>query len=125
MKAETLIKRAVVEQVCEWMEQELPPLDTEEDIEDAYDGLEERDEHHDAISEIREGAVETNIPAPSSRHYESKSVAMCINGQWVGWTYWYGGGKHGEPEGIDWDPYLLNCVEKEVVVTQREFTKAS
>ena len=47
------------------------------------------------------------------------------DGSWVGWTYWYGGGKYGEPEAIDWmdDAYDLACTEEEKVVTVRTFTK--
>ncbi len=54
---------------------------------------------------------ETGISSDYSRHYESKSVAKEIApGVWVGWTYWYGGGKHGEPSEVPWldDAYLLD-----------------
>jgi hypothetical protein len=81
----------------------------------------------DARSEVRQGEMETDLPCPSSRHYESKSVAAKLpDGSWVGWTYWYGGGKHGEPEAIDWidDAYNLNCTEEEKMVTVRIFAKA-
>lgn len=107
------------------------PLDyataTGESIDAAYGQLEEDDQHWDAISETRGGEVETGIPCQYSRHYEAKSVASKLpDGSWVGWTYWYGGGKHGEPEAIDWmeDAYDLSCVEEEKLVTVRTFTKA-
>ena len=47
------------------------------------------------------------------------------DGSWVGWTYWYGGGKHAEPEVMDWmgEAYPLDCVEEEKMVTVRTFTK--
>ena len=80
----------------------------------------------DAMQEIRSGEVETDIPAPYSRHYESNSVAMKTpDGSWIGWTYWYGGGKHGEPEAIDWmeEAYDLSCKEEEKVVIVRTFEK--
>jgi hypothetical protein len=79
----------------------------------------------DITYEFREGDVETNIAPEYSRHYESKSVAAKIDGKWIGWTYWYGGGKHGEPDAIDWmeDAYFLDCKEEEKVVTVRTFTK--
>lgn len=69
--------------------------------------------------------METGLPAPSSRHYESEAVAyQYVDGSWVGWSYWYGGGKHGEPEAIDWmeDAYDVNCTEEEKVVVVRTFT---
>lgn len=81
----------------------------------------------DSIDEFRQGQVETDIPCPYSRHYESKSVAAKMpDGTWVGWTYWYGGGKHGEPESIDWmdEAYELSVTEEEKVVTVRTFKKA-
>lgn len=68
---------------------------------------------------------ETDIDHDWSRHYEAKSVAKQLNnGKWVGYTYWFGGGKHGEPEAIDWipDSYFLNCEVK--VVEKNFFTKA-
>lgn len=67
---------------------------------------------------------ETDIKCDWSRHYESKSVAKKLdNGKWVGYTYWYGGGKHGEPEAIDWidDAYFLEM--KEEMRPVRTFTK--
>lgn len=92
----------------------------------AYNWLVEQDAHWDAMNEVREGEAETGIPCDWSRHYESKSVAAkCDDGSWVGWTYWYGGGKHGEPEAIDWieDAYDLAVTEEEKLVTVRTFAK--
>lgn len=92
-----------------------------DEIDDLYDEhLYEID-----VEEFREGEVETTIPCDFSRHYESNSVAAQCEGQWVGWTYWYGGGKHGNPEEIEWmdDAYFCTVTEKEVLVTVQTFTK--
>lgn len=92
-----------------------------------FETFSNEDEHWDAESEVRGGEVETDIQADWSRHYESKSVAAKLpDGSWVGWTYWYGGGKHGEPESVEWisEAYDLNCTEEERVVTVRTFEKA-
>lgn len=73
----------------------------------------------DAKQQFRCSGQGTNIPAPYDRHFESKSVARQLDdGAWVGWTYWYGGGKHGKPEEIDWmeDAYDLEVVETKTVV---------
>ncbi|MBE8597869.1 hypothetical protein [Xenorhabdus sp. BG5] len=98
-----------------------------EEIDDIFDELKDGDIIWDLMSEVREGDIETNITPPISRHYETKSVAsQTPNGLWVGWTYWYGGGKHGNPEEIDWvgDAYFLNLIkEEDVTVTVREFEK--
>lgn len=97
---------------------------TKENVDDLYEAF--CDDIQDIKYEFREGEVETKLPCDYSRHYESKSVAAKIpDGSWVGWTYWYGGGKHGEPEAIDWmeDAYDLDVVEEEKLVIVRTFTK--
>lgn len=100
---------------------------TAENIDEVYEEAEGDDYGlQDARSEVRGGEVETGLPCEWSRHYESKSVAArAPDGSWVGWTYWYGGGKHGEPESIDWieHAYDLTCIEEQKVVTVRTFSK--
>lgn len=96
------------------------------DVEERYDEMVENEEHWDAVSEARAGEVETGLPCDYSRYYESKAVAaQYLDGSWVGWTYWYGGGKHGQPDTIDWIEYGydLSCTEEEKVVTVRTFEK--
>lgn len=125
MTPEQKIKHAIINISAEWSEKEAP-LVSIDNVDDIYDELVENDEHWDAKNEIREGQVETRIPCECSRHYESKSVAMqAPDGTWVGWTYWYGGGKHAEPDEIDWmdQSYDLDCKERERIVTVRDFTK--
>jgi hypothetical protein len=93
------------------------PLESGEDVEREYYNLD--NEVYDIQQEFRHGTEKTDIPAPGVRHYESRSVAAQMSdGQWVGWTYWHGGGKYGYPENIPWmeDAYLLDCSEKTVVV---------
>ena len=126
MTPEQAIKHIILSKTAAWEDKELDPGMDGDDIDAAYDDLVEKDSHYDAKYETREGQVETIIPCECSRHYESKSVAaQAPSGQWVGWTYWYGGGKHGEPEAIDWmdEAYFLDCTEEEKVVTVRTFTK--
>ena len=101
-----------------------------ENIEELYYQFEEDVSICDSLYEadkydIRADEVETRLPCEWSRHYESKSVAMQFpDKSWVGWTYWYGGGKHGEPESIDWieDAYDLECKEEEKMVVVRTFS---
>lgn len=100
---------------------------TGEEIDDAYADNVARDQHWDAMEEVRGGEAETEIKCEWSRHYESKSVAAKLpDGSWIGWTYWYGGGKHGQPEVIDWidDAYDLTVTEEEKTVVVRSFSKA-
>ncbi len=95
---------------------------------DEIDSLYEEEENDlcDVVSEFREGQVETGIECEWSRNHESKSVAAeYLDGSWIGWTYWYGGGKHAQPETINWmeDAYDIDCAEDEKMVVVRTFTK--
>lgn len=98
---------------------------TADNVDSTYERLSENYALQDVEQEIREGEIETHLAAPFSRHYESKSVAAKMSdGTWIGWVYWYGGGKHGEPEAIDWMPEAveLDCMEEQVMMTKRTFT---
>lgn len=124
MIPEQKIKALILAVIARWDEKEVPVL-TAENVDDLYDEADE-DQLQDACNEVREGEMTTDVPAPHSRHYEARSVAAkAPDGSWVGWTYWFGGGKHGEPEAIDWmdDAYDLTCLEEEKLVTVRTFTK--
>lgn len=129
MTPEQHIKLQIINVAFKWENETyiLPPLSN---IDDEYDKYQESfkygDNIQDAESVVREGDDETEIPSPDSRHYESKSVASKMDdGTWVGWIYWYGGGKHGEPEAMDWisDAYFLDCKETTKMVTVRSFSK--
>ena len=120
------LQHLILSKAAKWDEIELGEV-TPENIDDLWDEYENQDSIYDATNEIRQSwDEETDMPCERSRHYESKSVAAKMpDGSWVGWTYWYGGGKHGEPEAIDWmeSAYNIDCVEEERVVTVRTFTK--
>lgn len=101
-------------------------------VEGLTDAVEEFFEEHydyfyDMLCEWREVGEDTNLPAPHSRHYETDQVAAPTPFGWVSWTYWYGGGKHGNPSEIDWleDAFFVDVEEQEVTVTQRIFTRKS
>jgi len=100
---------------------------TAENVAQAWEEvLVNNDAHWDYVSEFRESGEETELPSQSSRHYEAKEVARKLSdGTWVGWTYWYGGGKHGEPGAIDWmeDAYFLDVQEEEKLVVVKTFVK--
>lgn len=97
-------------------------------VDEQYAALEDNEEHWDANEEVRGSGIETDLQCGWSRHYESNAVAAkYLDGSWVGWTYWFGGGKHGEPASIDWigEAYDLNCSEEEKMVTVRTFSLAA
>ena len=99
---------------------------TSENVESLYQQLIDDDLHWDYENEMRNGDIDTNLPSQFSRHYEAKEVARKMSdGSWLGWTYWYGGGKFGEPEAIDWmsEAYELSCKEEEKLIIVRTFNK--
>lgn len=126
LKPENAIRREILLQAERNGDIKLGSVETDEAVNTFYDLLMQKDLHYEYESEFREGAVETEVPCDSCRHYESKSVAMKTgNGIWIGWTYWYGGGKYGEPGAIPWmeEAYYLDCEETRQMVTVRKFTK--
>ena len=129
MTPEQILKAAILEQVAEWLNNqediEFPlqgPFDTQEKIDAAFDEIEEDgldDQISEAESELRGSYThETGIQTQYSRYYESKAVARRFGDKWVGWTYWYGGGKHGEPESVEWieHAYFVEAKEETQVV---------
>ncbi len=91
-------------------------------IQDACDRLD--DCYYEAQAEYRCGECETGLPCDSSRHYSSRAVAaQMLDGSWVGWTYWYGGGKHGEPGAVPWIEDAYDVTMTEVMKPVRQFTR--
>lgn len=92
---------------------------TPDNIDELFDAANENWELQDDINEFRCSGVETpEIAAPYSRHLEADAVARKLDdGSWVGWVYWYGGGKHAEPEAVEWmnDAYDLELVETKTI----------
>lgn len=87
-----------------------------------YELKDTSDNLYNIESETREG-METNLhPKKHSRHYEIDVHAMQVDGVWVAWDYYYGGGKHGEPEAFDWisNSRIVECEVK--IVTKVEYT---
>ncbi len=129
MSPEEKVRFLILAKAGEWNEiYKTAPDITPEALSTLWDMMVDNEDHWDAISETREGEFETGLSCETSRHYESKSVAAKLpDGSWVGWTYWYGGGKHGEPEGVDWIEYAydLTCAEEKKVVTVRTFEKVA
>jgi hypothetical protein len=125
MTPEQKVGWLILIRAAEWREVTLPEI-TKDNIDDICQEWRSEDEWGDAAYEVREGEVEIDIPCRESRYYESKSVGgQAPDGSWVGWTHWYGGGKHGEPESVPWikDAYHLDCVEEERMVTVRTFSR--
>jgi hypothetical protein len=133
MTPEQKIKWIIIDRFYDGNISEMPDI-TKETVDEEFDALEDKESDSsgaypyvcDVISEVREGEAETGLDTPLSQHYEAKAVAaQAPDGSWVGWTYWYGGGKYGEPEAVEWmdSAYDLDLHEEEKLVTVRTFTK--
>ena len=98
---------------------------TAENVDELFEEADGDDyELQDEKSEFRCSGEDTGLEAPYSRHYECTAVGKKLDdGVWVGWNYWYGGGKHGEPEAIDWmdGAYELDVTEEEKMVVVKTF----
>ncbi|MEX3764489.1 hypothetical protein [Paraburkholderia phenoliruptrix] len=124
MTPEQKLKHLILIRHAELGDEQPPANVTAENVDELYDAIEEP---WDARNEVRCSGEETGLPTPLSRHYEADAVArQYIDGSWVGWTYWYGGGKHGEPEAIDWieDAYDVKVTGEQTIV-KRLFAKAA
>jgi hypothetical protein len=125
MTPEQKIKHLILALAYEWSGETLPEI-TVDNIDALYEVTAENGGCDDAQNDVRPGEIETGLPCEYSRHYEVKAVAArALDGSWVGWTFWYGGGKHAEPEAIRWmdAAYDLTCTEEEKFVTVRTFAK--
>lgn len=97
-----------------------------ESFEDIFDELLDS-EFSDDLYEVRydcrygDQVVLDLEPKTSSRHYEIEVRASKIDGVWVAWDFYYGGGKHGEPEAFDWisNARIVDCEER--VATKTEY----
>lgn len=119
------LRWAILVKAAEWAGVELPSI-TADNLDEVWDEKSDELDGHlwDARNEVRCSGEETGLPAPYSRHYEGDAVAAKMpDGSWVGWVYWHGGGKHGEPEAIEWIEfaYDVTVTEEEKLVTVRTF----
>lgn len=124
MTPEQKLKWAILAKAAEWEKSPAPEYPCE-NVDELYQKLVDEGGHWDAKNEVRCGTVETELKCEWSRHYESKAVAMKMpDDSWVGWTYWYGGGKHGQPDTVDWMEYAydLSCKEEEKTITVQTFS---
>lgn len=72
----------------------------------------------DIVSDFRESGEEIDNKVEQDRYYCYQDVAKKITGSedlYLGWTYYFGGGKHAQPDQVEWmeDCYLLTCREVE------------
>lgn len=128
MTAEQAIKREILLTVFAWRK-EKPPVITVDNVDSIYEEKRENCEGdlQDARNQFRSSGQEANLECEEfSRHYECEQVATQLSDlSWVSWTYWHGGGKHAEPQAIEWmsSAFFVDCKEEQKVVTVRTFSK--
>ena len=125
MKPEQKVKALILIRGRAWGHDEIEDI-TKESVDELWTHWNGIGDLQDAAEEVREGEIETDLDCESNRNYESKAVAAQLpDGSWVGWTYWYGGGKHGYPREIEWmpDAYDVTCTEEQKLVTVQTFAK--
>ena len=119
------IKWLVLAKAAKWSGAEPPPYPCA-DVDDLYGAAWDREELYDAVSEVRGSGEGTGLGTGSSRHYESEAVAAKLpDGSWVGWTYWYGGGKHSDPDSIPWMEDAYDVMMREETRVVRVFAKVA
>lgn len=134
MNTEQKIKKHLILTICE---DDIEPIKKYYDYD--FDLTQKLDEHNidsvffelydylqDDICEFRCGGEPTGLESDWGRNYECDAVAAQLScGTWVGWNYYYGGGKHSEPDAIPWIEfaYELNAKEEEKTVVVRTFTR--
>lgn len=81
---------------------------------------------NEGLNEFRTSGTDAdNLNLPGfSRNYESSSVARQLDdGRCVAWVYWYGGGKHGEPEAMPWLEGAIFVRSYEETITVQRFER--
>lgn len=106
MTPEQKLKWAILSIVARGAKTPPPSLDAG-NVDSEYDQLVANDGHWDAMNELRgtgmASGLTRSVPNMLTRHYDYHEVAAEMpDGSWVGWTYWHGGGKFGEPGAISW-----------------------
>jgi hypothetical protein len=118
MTPEQKLKWAILALDARWAKRELASV-TAENVDQLYDDLVANDGHWDTRNEVRCSGRETGLKRDVhymiARHYDHEEVAAKMpDGFWVGWTYWHGGGKHGDPSAVEWmsEAYAVNHREE-------------
>lgn len=127
MNAQQLLKKAILLKAVE--SKDIEPFNLNlsgDEIDSLYESYSENDELRDAWSEIRYSGIDAHelSPVTFSGHYEIDVKAIKIDGVWVAFDFYYGGGKYGEPEDyafID-DARIVSCEEKQITITAYNFS---
>lgn len=95
-------------------------------VDELYNSYDRYDELADAWCEVRYDGIDCNLPTiTSSRHYEVDAKAINIDGKWVKFDFYYGGGKHGDPDEYNYieDAVIVDCTQEEITVIKYTFSQ--
>lgn len=130
LTAQELIYKALIDEACEIDKVDFIVNNYDADVPDSEFGynlwnhlLGVCGECYEIESEFRDGVVANLQPKTYSRHYDVCVKAAEIDGVWVAWDYYSGGGKHGEPEAFDWisNARIVDCEVKMVLMPKYNF----
>lgn len=96
---------------------------TEDNIDEMIENNQDRYDNH--AYDFSGGEFSTELISNEySRHYECEFVAAkMFDGSYVGWTKWYGGGKHGDPDSIPWMDSAEELESWEETVVVKKFKR--
>lgn len=127
MKPAQKIKKTILLQAAEnedWIDLSPFDMETEDGVNQAFD--KHYSDLQDYRNEFRYGQEQTDLESDYNRNYETKEVAAkMFDGSWIAWTYYFGGGRHGEPEEMDWISYSYEVEMIEKTVVQKFFNKVT
>lgn len=128
MNAQQLLRKAILLKAVFF--ENIEPFNENLDgaaIDELYESYSENDELRDAWIEIRCSGIDAHelSSVTFSGHYEIDVKAIKIDGIWVAFDFYYGGGKYGEPEDYNFiaDARIVNCEEKQVTITAYNFSE--
>lgn len=127
MNAQQLLRKAILLKAVDF--ENIEPFKenlTGNEIDELYESYDRWDQLADPWNEIRYSGIDCNLKASTwSRHYEVDSKAIKVDGIWIQFDYYYGGGKHSEPEDFDFIHHakIVNCEETRVTITKYDFSE--
>lgn len=127
MNAQQLLRKAILLKAVDFKNIE-PFKDglSGDEIDKLYESYDRWNELADPWNEIRYSGIDCNLEATTwSRHYEVDSKAIKIDDKWIQFDYYYGGGKHGEPENFDYieNAIIVDCTEEQITITKYNFSE--
>lgn len=127
MNAQQLLRKAILLKAVDF--ENIVPFKENlsgDEIDRLYESYDRWNELADPWNEIRYSGIDCNLKATTwSRHYDVDSKAIKIDDKWIQFDYYYGGGKHSEPEYFDYIEHakIVDCTEEQITITKYNFSE--